>query len=339
MRNSLKVAAALAATTALCSYAFAGSPRPSGGTSQDPSAKTAVVSKVTTNPKVVIGVITNAQYAVAGTGLRNRSTGTINISGFVPPLQKAILYWGVLCPTSSPCGSSISIQRLSPSEISPKTFIGTLIGTGVDPCWGSNHAEYYKAYVGPIAPPKGSGGTYQVFIPKSEQGITDSSDPWVSADSKLPQWEGASLVLVGTGTSTVNITDAGLAGTPFFSPPLPPYSYNVTLFGTPSGGPVIWSSINADGQVGVSTTAEADTADEQVTINGTQVSGPSTGPVTWDTDSDYNGNDASPLPQLWDSRTHDISGVSLASPLSISVTSLSEVGNDCVEQVANIIAF
>jgi hypothetical protein len=36
-------------------------------------------------------------------------------------------------------------------------------------------------------------------------GITDFSDPWVSANTSLPQWEGASLVLVGTGTSTVNI--------------------------------------------------------------------------------------------------------------------------------------
>jgi hypothetical protein len=336
MRTSLKVAAALAATTALCGHAFAqGSPRPYGGTSQDPSAKSALAVKPTANPNVAIGVITNAQYAVAGTGLRNRSTGTINISGFVPPLQKAILYWGVLCPTTSPCGSTITIQRLSPSEIGAKTLTGTLIATAADPCWGSNHAEYYKAYVPSLAPPKGGGGSYQVSIPNSEQGITDSSDPWVEANSKLPQWEGASLVLVGTGTQTVNITDAGLTGTGIEAP----FSYSLPLFGTPSENPVIWSGINADGQVGDSVEAEPDAADEQVTINGTQVSGPSTGPVAWDTDSDFNGNDASPLPQLWDSRMHNITGVSLESPLDISVTSLSGAGNDCVEVVANIIAF
>jgi hypothetical protein len=336
MSTLLRVAAALAATTALCGYAFAGaSPRPNGGTSADPSATTAVRSAAAPSPNVGVGVFTNAQYAVAGTGLRNRSTGTINISGFVAPLQKAILYWGVLCPKSSPCGSSIMIQRLAPTENATQTFTGTLIGTGADPCWGSNHAEFYRAYAGSMAPPKGSGGTYQVSIPKSEQGITDSSDPWVEANDTLPQWEGASLVLVGTGTSTVNITDAGLAGTGI----LAPVDYTLTLFGTPSGGPVIWSGINADGQVGTSIKASLGAADEQVTINGTQVSGPSTGPVAWDTDSDYNGNDASPLPQLWDSRTHDISGVELSSPLDISVTSLSGTGNDCFEEVANIIAF
>ena len=183
---------------------------------------------------------------------------------------------------------------------------------------------------------------YQVVVPSDEQGITDFSDPWESADNNLPQWEGTSLVLIGTGTSTINIMDVGLAGTPFVFPPIPPFTYSVTLFGTPSGGPITWSSINADGQVGSSTAAIPNDFDEQVTINGTQVSGPSTGPTTWDTDSDFNGNDASPLPQLWDTRTHDISRVSLGSPpaLSVSVTSLSKGPSlDCIETVANITAF
>jgi hypothetical protein len=293
-------------------------------------------------PKISLEIITNAQYAAAGTGLRNRDTGIINISGFIPPLQKAILYWGVLCPTSSACGPSISLQRLTPSQNSPQEFTGILIGTGRDLCWGSDHAEYYKAEL-PVsfAPPSG-GGVYQVVVPSDEQGITDFSDPWESADNNLPQWEGTSLVLIGTGTSTINIMDVGLAGTPFVFPPIPPFTYSVTLFGTPSGGPITWSSINADGQVGSSTAAIPNDFDEQVTINGTQVSGPSTGPTTWDTDSDFNGNDASPLPQLWDTRTHDISRVSLGSPpaLSVSVTSLSKGPSlDCIETVANITAF
>jgi hypothetical protein len=344
IKNSLKIAVALATATALWSYAFAeGSPRPYGGTSNDPSAKTAAQSNAAPVPQIPFEVITDAQYAAAGTGLRNRNTGTINISGFIPPLQKAILYWGVLCPTSSACGSSISLQRVAPSLNRLRNFTGILIGTGPDTCWGSNHAEYYKAELpASFAPPSGDGGKYQVVIPRGEQGITDFSDPWVSANASLPQWEGASLVLVGTGTSTVNIMDSGLAGTPFVFPPIAPFSYSVTLFGTPSGGPVIWSSINADGQVGSSTTAIPNEFDEQVTINGTQVSGPSTGPATWDTDSDFNGNDASPLPQLWDTRTHNISSVSLGSPpaLNVSVTSLSGgPALDCIEPIANITAF
>jgi hypothetical protein len=344
MRNSLKIALALAATAALFSYAFAGgSPRPYGGTSKDPSAETSPPFKAAKIPKIAFEVITNAQYAAAGTGLRNRNTGTINISGFVPPLQKAILYWGVLCPTSSACGSSISLRRVAPALNRSQTFTGSLIGTGPDTCWGSNHADYYKAELtASFAPPSGDGGKYQVAIPHSEQGITDFSDPWVSAKASLPQWQGASLVLIGSGTSTVNIMDVGLAGTPFVSPPVAPFAYKVTLFGTPSGGPVIWSSINADGQVGFSTLAQANLFDEQITINGTQVSGPGTGPTTWDTDSDFNGNDASPLPQLWDTRTHEISSVPLGSPpaLRVSVTSLSGGPDlDCIESVANITAF
>jgi len=346
MRTLLVVA--LAATTAICSYAWAGGlPRPGGGTSRDSSAKTSAPFKAVTSPKITpeirFEIFTGAQYAAAGTGLRNRNTGTINISGFVPPLQKAILYWGVLCPSTRACGSSILIRRVAPAPNAGQWFTGISIGTGSDPCWGSDHAEYYKAELpASYAPPTGDGGIYQVAIPLGEQGITDFSDPWASADDTLPQWEGASLVLVGTGTSTVNITDVGLAGTPFVSLPIVPFTYAVTLFGTPSGGPVIWSSINADGQVGASTTAKPNDFDEQVTINGTHVSGPSTGPTTWDSDSDYNGNDASPLPQLWDTRTHNISTVRLGSPpaLRVSVSSLSgRPVHDCIETVANIIAF
>jgi hypothetical protein len=173
------------------------------------------------------------------------------------------------------------------------------------------------------------------LFPRGEQGLTDSSDPWVNANAGLPQWEGATLVLVGTGSATVNIFDAGLAGTGI----LAPIDYSLPLFGTPSENPVIWSGINADGQVGTSTTALPDGADEQVTLNGTQISGPSTGAVPWDTDSDFNGNDASPLPQLWDSGTHTTTGVSFVSPLPVSITSLSGTGFDCIEVVANIISF
>ena len=129
------------------------------------------------------------------------------------------------------------------------------------------------------------------------------------------------------------------------TPPIPPFSYTVNLYGTPSGSDAIWTTINADGQVGVSVIAGNNLYDEQVTINGTQVSGPNGGPNAHDTDSDYNGNDASPLPQLWDTRTHDLTtagvpGIVESGSLAVTVSSLSRgPGIDCIEVVANVISF
>jgi hypothetical protein len=116
------------------------------------------------------------------------------------------------------------------------------------------------------------------------------------------------------------------------------------LYGTPSSNDAIWTTINADGQVGRSVSAQNNLYDEQVTINGTQ-SGPNGAPNAHDTDSDYNGNDASPLPQLWDTRTHDlttagVTGIVESGSLAVTVSSLSGgPGLDCIEVVANVISF
>jgi hypothetical protein len=340
MKNRLWITTAMAATLGIGSLAWAQQPRPLGGSSKDPSASQ-TVRKFTPRPPSLIPVFTSAQYGAAGTGLRNRQSATINLSGVIPPVQAAYLYWGVINPNPPPDPAGLSHVIFREIGGTPQLITGTLLATAPSPCWGGDHTSYYRALV---TSQTSGNGLYEVQVAPPGVGIIDGSDPWVEANSTLPQWEGASLVVVGTGTNTVNITDF-IAGTPLTTPPVPPFSYTVNLYGTPSGADAIWTTINADGQVGTSVNAQNNLYDEQVTINGTQVSGPNEGPNAHDTDSDYNGNDASPLPQLWDTRTHDlttagVTGIVESGSLAVTVSSLSGVPPlDCIEVVANVISF
>lgn len=336
----------MAAILALGSSAWAAEQsRPFGGSNSDPSASQTAPKSKAYMPTAITMQFYKAQYGAAGTGLRNRQSAVINLSGVIAPVQAAYLYWGVIVPTpAEPVGvSQLTLIKQGGEGGWPVVLNGTLLATAPASCWGGDHNSYYRALV-PLSVATGN-GSYDVIIPPGAVGLTDGSDPWLKANDTLPQWEGASLVLVGTGTSTVNIFDSGLAGTPFTSPPLPPFTYTVKLIGTPTGNDFIWSTINADGQTGKSVSAANYSYDEQVFINGVQVSGPNEGPNAHDTDSDFNGNDASPLPQLWDTRTHDLTTAGVIGhvkpqSLTISVSSRSGgKGQDCIEVVANVVAF
>jgi hypothetical protein len=365
MGNSLKIAVAIAAATVATSFALAqvlgpskpnpGQPRITGGTSLDPSAKAAKPFKAASipQPKTRIGPFTNARYAASGAALRNRLKAGFTLSGFVPPLQAqgGFLYWGILVPHPAPDHTFISQIIFEKEEPGPKvvqTLTGTLVGQGPDTCWGSDHLSVYRAQV---PANMAVNGQFEVKLPSavlnsSIAPITDFSDPFLEADATKLQYEGATLVLIGTGTATVNILDFGLAGTPRGFPPVAPFSYTMSLFGTPNPNvDTIWTSINADGQVGTSVSAVDNDYDEQVFINGVQVSGPNAGPNAHDTDSDFNGNDGNPLPQLWDTRTHDLTGAGVpgivqSGQLNVTVSSLSGgPALDCTEVVANVVSF
>jgi hypothetical protein len=86
MKNRLLITAAMAATVAIGSLAWAQQPRPLGGSNKDPSASQAA-RKFTPRPPSLIPVFTSAQYGAAGTGLRNRQSAVINLSGVITPIQ------------------------------------------------------------------------------------------------------------------------------------------------------------------------------------------------------------------------------------------------------------
>jgi hypothetical protein len=280
----------------------------------------------------------SAQYSSGGVGLRNLGTGTLHISGVVTPVKAAFLYWAVITNGAAPAAAkSAKLTQTFPAGKS-ETVTGTLLGTGASPCWPGNTISVFRATV-PVGDVSGN-GSYQVAFASGASGSVKGQDPWL-ADT-LPLLEGASLVVVGSGTGTVYVFDNGLAGKTFGNHTNPEtFSYTLSLPTATNGGQVLFESIGADGQIGTSRTA-GNVANDQpylaakaVQINGDLISGPFSATYI-DFDSDWNGNAAAPLPRLWDDVGHDITAAAPDGTKSLS-TAITTYG-DCLTPVANVVA-
>ena len=176
---------------------------------------------------------------------------------------------------------------------------GTVVSTGPNPCWfigdeSSIPIVVYRAAI-PVFIVAPGNGEYAVSLLPGAGGSTGGGDPWASP-LITPLWEGASIVMIGTGGTTVNLFGGLPAG--FFIPPfsLPP----LALTGTAAH--FLWDNIGADGQVGASRDATAATSGETTTINGLLIAGPGS---ALNLTGDWNGSSGFPLPQLWDDTGHE----------------------------------
>jgi hypothetical protein len=184
---------------------------------------------VAPTPKIGSGYLTQVgsttlarvDWAAAGTGMRNRGYGAINISS-IPngsKVQLAFLYWDVL--DYSPA-SAYSRGYLNGNSVN-----GAIVGMDLDPCWlspqGNNFA--YRANVTSLVT---GNGAYS--LSGFASGLTNGADPWSSSVS-LPLIDGASLIvfysnpalplnfvqlydgsrtLIGSGSNTYTLTMSGL---------------------------------------------------------------------------------------------------------------------------------
>ena len=272
----------------------------------------------------------NANYGTGGVALRNRGAGSISVSGVTGAVQAAYLYWAVIDPNSA--SASIFINRRFPLPLTGPGIVltGTVVGTGAQPCWIGNNIVIYRAAI-PLYIVSPGNGEYAVSLLPGAAGSTDGGDPWVETPV-LPLWEGASIVMIGTGGGTVNLFD-GLPADEFS----PPFSYSLTLTGTTSET-VLWDNIGADGQVGGTPTgrsAEARTSGETTTINGLLIAGPGS---ALNLTGDWNGSSGFPLPQLWDDTGHQFPS-SGASTLNITIDGGPPAQDDCLVLVANVVQF
>jgi hypothetical protein len=276
-------------------------------------------------------VFDNAQYESGGTGLRNQARGGITINGVTGAPVAAFVYWAVI--TTGPAGSPLDrleVQRQWPGSGSA-TVSGAVVGTGGSPCWPGDTLTVFRASV-PVKVASGNGFYRVGQVPKTPVSSTAGEDPW-EAGLGAPLWEGASLVIVYEGTGLTSIYDAGMAGTLFFGGS--GISYTLVLPAPAPGALATWDNIGADGQHGFGRTAFAGLADEMTTINGVPVAGPGS-PYN---DSDWNGNDSTPVPSLWDTTGHD---VTLAVPagsgsLVVMAGTTTGPGGDCLNLVANVV--
>lgn len=322
LRNRLITATTLVACAALAaSSALAGAL----GT---PSAH--VASAVSAPPPPVVAspnaYYTSASVASGGVALRNRTTGVIHISGLTGAAQAAWLYVAVLIAPSStaPTTLTFKLHRLSPTNLPTTSNVtAKLVKVAGDPCWASGGTAIYRAPVN--APLAGFNGLYQITLPTKGLIFTNNTgaDPWAGPVT-FPNAEGASLVIVGTGSQTVAIYDSQSAE---FSAA---YTYSLTL-PSATGASLRFDTIGADGQVGGSTSASAASSGETVSINGTQISGPGAP----DSDSDWNGTIGGPLPQLWDDTAHTFAINAGTSVLNVTTTP----PGDCLVAVANVATY
>ena len=82
-------------------------------------------------------VFPNSGYSTGGVSLRNRGAGGISISGVIPPVKAAFIYWAVITPGAPPPPvSSILIEREFPApETALLVLAGIPVGAGPPPCW------------------------------------------------------------------------------------------------------------------------------------------------------------------------------------------------------------
>jgi len=276
------------------------------------------------------------QYATGGVALRNRRGGGIGISGVVLPVKDAYIYWAFIdngAPTkpATLAATKIRVQRLLPTPESAQMELpGTLVDSGPQPCWISGSTIYvYRAQL-PVALGV-TNGSYQVTTLPFAGGDVNGGDPWV-VRPRLPLWEGASIVVIGKGSNTVDLFDKGLAGKAV----KPPFSYTLMLSGSTRSLPVLWDNIGADGQLGTGRVATASDSGETTTINGLLVAGPGS---TQNLTGDWNGSSGFPLPQLWDDTGHQFTLYpTLTTTLSITFGPATGA-TDCLTGVANLVAY
>jgi len=325
--RALRAALLAAAAVAIAGAAWANANHPGFGTISAPVPHRAPHNVVfAPGAGAPFRQYSNASYGTGGAAMRNRSNGSINISGVTGAAQDAWIYWTVLVSRSPAKQQKIRVIRRFPlGAPSNVLLVGDLIATPGDPCWGSSKAAVYRAQV-PTNIATGN-GLYQIEMNATQTAVTDGSDPWAAAVA-FPAAEGASLVIVGKGSSSVYLYD-------FFPAEIESgaaLSYTLSVPGG-MGLNATLDSFGADGQMGRFGSREGDAASgETVFVNGTQISGPGS-PA--DTDSDWNGNSGFPLPQLWDDSGHDISGIAQqgSTTLGVSVNSVS----DCIIPVGNVL--
>jgi hypothetical protein len=302
------------------------------GTSR--SGFTAGLAKPQTSVAIpATATFSNASYGTGGVALRNRSKGFIHISGVTGPTQAAYLYWAVLLqnptPTQLKHAAEVLIQREFPTTSTTVQVKGTLLAVGGDPCWGSSGTWVYRGVV-PNTIATGNGG-YKIVV--VAPGLNDGEDPW-DGNVVFPAWEGASLVIIGTGSANVGLFD-GQAGNTFSGTT---YSPSFHLPATASGSQVLFDNFGYDGQIGVSRSIVSITSNETTSVEGI----PSTtsvlvaGPGGETGDSDWDGGAGWPLPQLWDDTGHDISNAFAVGDTDAVVSFTS--GNDCIGTVGAVIS-
>jgi hypothetical protein len=207
---------------------------------------------------------------------------------------------------------------------------GTLIGAAGPTCWGAGVFAAYRASVIALITP---GINNDYLVSRMPTSLADGRNPW-SGGAPLPLSEGASLVVIYAHSSVpwtaqvfINHGAAFFFNTITINNPLMaflrPYSR------------LKHTRIGADGQVGNGTNSMLPITDERTFLGPpffTQIKGPFS---PFNGDSDWNGDDGTPLNQLWD--THTDSFGRIINPGVANYLVRYTARGDCIFPVAHVL--
>jgi hypothetical protein len=298
-----------------------GSGRPSA------SARSALAAEVALAPINASHRFNSASFGTGAVGLRNRGDGGIEVSGVALPMKRALIYWAVITQGAPPAAVASIFLRRGSGNTAFTNIVGVKIGAGGPACWAGDRVSVYRANI-PLSIATGN-GLYVIRLKPGANGSTAGESPWVASDP--PLFEGASIVLIGTGNSTVLVYDRGLAGKDFFGDLT--YQLNSPV-SVASSSAVLFHNIGADGQIGVGVRGFPATASDITFLNNRRIAGPGS-PAR---DSDWNGGSAGPLPQLWDNTTHNVTAEAKAGSSPTALRFKISAPDDCVVPVANLLS-
>ena len=294
-----------------------------GGMLDSPSGASPQATKtITVTPS---SLTTGVDHVANGVSLRNSCSGTIALRG-IPSgstLKSAFLYWNYM--DGSKVGASTDTEMFNGKRVT-----GTKVADQPDLCWGTKGDHSYRASITPLA----SGHNY-IFTALN---CTDKSgqNPWnplLTGTPIEPAWDGVSLVETyrnsSTGSDKVAIFDE-LAGASNSNAGVHNFAVKMNTGTTKFTGTGLFTQINADGQVGTSFSPACGSGlcsyerDEFNSIN-------LTGPGAVYPQSDWDGSDGWPLPQLWDTHTLETQFNGTATNTNTTV-----VTDDCIAPIAYI---
>jgi hypothetical protein len=259
-------------------------------------------------------------HVANGVALRNRCTGVINLRGIAPgsTVKSAYLYWNYM--DSSVVGAATDTELFN-----GKIVTATKVADQPDLCWGTAGDHTYRTTVTAYLPPTFGAGDYPFSALKCNDAT--GSNPWITGSKGPLIWEGASLVVTYSNSKTTGDSVAifdKLSGAA--SGTGAPGSFSVSMVTpTPLTGTGLFTQIGADGQTGSSFSNII--TNERDTFNAVILSGP--GGLY--PQSNWDGSNGWPQPQLWDTHTEDVTFSG-----GTTNTDVTTVGGDCIAAVAYV---
>jgi hypothetical protein len=231
-----------------------------------------------------------ADHIAHGIAMRNRTAGTIHLRGAPVPSRvlAALLYVNF-------SDGSRDGRRNLPVLFNANRVMANKTGDHDDPCWGMAGNHSYVADVTQFVPIGGNlNQDYRVVLQFDDETSTTGQNPWGPLEVQKVRAQGATLVVVyRTQNTTGSLFVYDALNNSMFSGPA-----QFDLLHPNLDGNGRFTMAGADGQRGSG--HDNSLSNELTFFDGNQIAGP---PVA---SSDWDGSDGWPLPQLWDTHTHNV---------------------------------